>query len=79
MSVPPSKNVAKFREYLSEAGNRDITIKVFSNVGHGMEMQRALKGDDWKWPNGYWVWPRKAPDYYQTIVGWIERHVKRTG
>lgn len=77
--VPPAENVDKMKSYLAEAGNRDVTIKVFPDVGHGMELQRALIGDEWKWPTGYWVWPRKAPDYYQTIVEWIEQHVNTVG
>ncbi len=77
--VPPSENAHKMKALLNEAGNQDFTIKVFPDVGHGMELQRTLTEDEWNWPTGYWVWSKKVPDYYQTIVEWIEQRVNTSG
>ena len=77
--VPPAENVAKMERYLREAGNKDVTTKVFPSVGHDMELSRSLTTGRWKWPNGYWVRPRKAPDYDRTIVTWIWDRVEARG
>ncbi len=71
--VPPAENVALMERYLKKAGNPSSKIVVFENVGHDMELSRSLVGDEWKWPKGFWIWPRKAPGYYDTIVSWIEQ------
>ncbi len=69
--VPPATNVPLMRQYLEDAGNDDVTILVFSGVGHGCELPRRLVGDDWKWPSSFWVWARRAPGFYDAIDHWL--------
>ena len=66
--VPPNENVDKMQSYLSEAGNGDFVIHVIPGVGHNMETFGTLKGGEWKWPENYWIWSRKSPQFYQTIL-----------
>ena len=64
--------------YLEEAGNRDFTIRVIPGVAHNMETFGRLIGDDWKWPEKYWIWSRRSPEFYQTILTWLtERGIAR--
>ncbi len=72
--VPPAENLARMEGYLREAGNTDVTIRVIPGVGHGMENFGTLKGGEWKWPDNFWIWPRKSQAFYDTITGWLEAH-----
>ncbi len=69
--VPPRENVDRMRAYLTEAGNGDFRIHVVPLVGHDMETFGTLKGGEWNWPESYWVWARKSPEFFQTIVAWL--------
>lgn len=71
MLVPPKENKEKMERYLKEAGNKDVTIHVIPNVGHDMESFATLKGDEWDWPEKYWVWAKKSPIFYETIINWL--------
>ena len=75
--VPPTRNVPLFKKYFGESDNRDIEIHVLPGVGHGCELPRRLIGTDWKWPESFWVWPRKAPGFYSVIDDWVRRRVDR--
>ena len=72
--VPPQTNRAKMEEYLREAGNSDVTVRVIPNVGHDMESFATLKGGAWSWPEKYWVWAKKSPLFYETIITWLAKH-----
>lgn len=72
--VPPEENVDRMRAYLKEAGNTDFTIRVIPGVGHDMETFGTLRGGEWDWPEKYWVWPRKSPEFHQTILTWLTEH-----
>ena len=72
--VPPQENADRMRAYLQEAGNGNFTIRVIPGVGHNMETFGTLKGGEWQWPEKYWIWPRKSPELYQTILTWLKEH-----
>ena len=69
--VPPSENAELLRRLLAEAGNRDVTIKVFPRAHHGLEQYGELRQGSWSWPTGYWLWARRAPGADETLLGWI--------
>lgn len=70
--VPPKENRAKMEQYLKEAGNRDVTIRVIPKAGHDMESFGTLYRGEWKWPEKHWVWAKKSPLFYQTITEWLD-------
>ncbi len=72
--VPPAENQEKMAGYLKQAGNTDVTIRVIPGVGHDMENFGSLKGGEWKWPENFWVWPKKSLLFYDTITGWLTAH-----
>jgi pimeloyl-ACP methyl ester carboxylesterase len=69
--VPPDRNADTMRRYLEEAGNRDVTIKVFPEMGHSRFLGQSLRGGRWEWPDGYWIWDRQSPDYMDTLISWL--------
>jgi pimeloyl-ACP methyl ester carboxylesterase len=71
--VPPTENLDRFRRFLDEAGNRDVTTLVIPGVKHDMESYGTLLGHKWQWPDKYWVWPRKSPLFYEGIIDWLEK------
>ncbi len=71
--VPPARNQALMEQYLKEAGNTDVTIRVIPRAGHDMETRRTLEGGDWAWPEKFWVWNRRSPVFYETILAWLDR------
>ncbi len=70
--VPPSENAELMARYLAEAGNRDVTIKVFPRANHSLEWYGELRQGSWRWPQGYWVWAKRAPGYAETVIGWLK-------
>lgn len=75
--VPPLENVDRMRELLREAGNYDVAIVVYPEVGHSLIRNATLVGGEWKWPNGYWQWARKAPGVADTLLNWTIRKTSR--
>jgi hypothetical protein len=69
--VPPAENAELMRRLLTEAGNRDVTIRIFPRASHNLEWFGDLRTGSWSWPEGYWVWGKKAPGYAETVVGWL--------
>ena len=73
--VPPAENAERMRGLLAAAGNRDVTIKVFRRANHSLEWFGELRQGTWRWPEGYWVWAKKAPGYAETVIGWLRARV----
>ena len=73
--VPPAENADLMRRYLEEAGNRDVTIRIFPRASHNLEWFGDLRTGTWSWPEGYWVWAKRAPGYADTVVGWLRAHL----
>ena len=69
--VPPASNEILMNKYLTSAGIK-YNIKTFPNCGHATEVFSTLKGGDWKFPDKFWIWKKKAPGFYETIVDWIK-------
>jgi pimeloyl-ACP methyl ester carboxylesterase len=69
--VPPASNEKLMRQYLTKSG-QPFQIKVYPNSGHALEVFSTLKGGEWKFPQKFWVWKRKAPMFYETIIPWIK-------
>jgi dienelactone hydrolase len=72
--VPPAENAELMRRLLTEAGNRDVTIRIFPRASHNLEWFGDLRTGTWSWPEGYWVWAKKAPGYAETVIGWLRAH-----
>ncbi len=75
--VPPTENAGLMRRYLEEAGNRDVTIRIFPRASHNLEWFGDLRTGTWSWPEGYWVWAKRAPGYADTVAGWLRAHLDR--
>ncbi|HEX4959726.1 MAG TPA: alpha/beta fold hydrolase [Thermoanaerobaculia bacterium] len=73
--VPPAENAELMRRFLTEAGNRDVTIRIFPRASHNLEWFGDLRTGTWSWPEGYWVWAKRAPGYADTVVGWLRAHL----
>jgi len=69
--VPPAENAERMRGFLAEAGNKDVTIRIFPRASHNLEWFGDLRTGTWSWPEGYWVWAKKAPGYAETVIGWL--------
>lgn len=72
--VPPAENAEPMRRLLAEAGNKDVTIRIFPRASHNLEWFGDLRTGTWSWPEGYWVWAKKAPGYAETVTGWLRGH-----
>lgn len=69
--VPPSENAELMRRLLGEAGNKDVTVRIFPRASHSLEWFGELRTGSWSWPEGYWVWAKRAPAYTETVIGWL--------
>jgi pimeloyl-ACP methyl ester carboxylesterase len=74
--VPPAENAEKMRGLLEEAGNRQVTIKIFPRANHSLEWYGELRQGTWSWPDGYWIWAKAAPGYAETVIGWLHTRLK---
>lgn len=68
--VPPHKNAALLQSLLGQRGAA-VKVAVIPNAGHSLETFGTLKGDEWKWPDSHWVFPRKAPELLQIVREWL--------
>jgi putative intracellular protease/amidase/pimeloyl-ACP methyl ester carboxylesterase/YHS domain-containing protein len=63
------ENVANYRSWLQEAGNKDVTVKVFPGAGHNVFL------DEPGWPEMLArARLRYAPGYLELVEDWVARH-----
>ncbi len=62
--TPVADTTANYRKSLSKAGNKDYTIKVFSNADHALLV--------WPKPDEPTHWPMLAPGYLETMTDWLD-------
>jgi pimeloyl-ACP methyl ester carboxylesterase len=68
-TVPPEENAAAMRHALEAGGNRNVSVRVLPEAGHGLWLFGSLRGGgEWKWPGAYWRWARKAPGAYDAVI-----------
>jgi dienelactone hydrolase len=65
--VPAERSCEIFENALKRAGNKDYTLKIFSNSGHGLSV---VRGNDEPWD-----WYRMAPGYQELMVSWLQQRV----
>lgn len=66
-STPVAATTAVYRTALSQAGNRDYSIKVFPGADHALLV--------WSKPNDQAHWPVLAAGYLDVMTNWINKHV----
>lgn len=71
--IPVKESVEKMKKIFASSGNKDVTIKVFPNAGHGIQI---IEGEGQKLiPSGGHKPPAKpptpAPGYWELVVDWI--------
>ena len=65
--TPVAATMANYRKALSQAGNRDYSIKVFPGADHALLV--------WPKPNDQVHWPVLASGYLEAMTIWIDKHV----
>ena len=65
-STPVAATTAVYRTALSQAGNRDYSIKVFPGADHALLV--------WPKPNDQAHWPVLAAGYLDVMTNWINKH-----
>ena len=65
--VPPVENAGKLEAYLRSGGNSDVTVRIFDEADHRLEMPMG------KWKDGRWHWARIAS--LDTIGAWLAAHL----
>jgi pimeloyl-ACP methyl ester carboxylesterase len=66
-NVDAADSAAHLREYLTRAGNRDVTIKVYPNAGHQLIVSKSGYNGDPTLPE------RFVPQYPQIVITWLAR------
>lgn len=66
-NVDTADSAAHLRAYLAQAGNRDVTIKVYANAGHQLIVSKSGYNGDPAPPE------RLVPGYPQIMIGWLAR------
>lgn len=64
-NVDAADSAAHMREYLTRAGNRDVTIKVYPNAGHQLIVSKSGYNGDPTPPE------RFVPQYPQIMITWL--------
>ena len=64
-NVDAADSAAHLREYLTRAGDRDATIKVYPNAGHQLIVSKSGYNDDPTLP------ARFVPQYPQIMITWL--------
>jgi uncharacterized protein len=61
--VPVEKSRSLIEEYLKQAGNRDVTLRMMPGVDHGNNIVPA---------GAEWDFPRSSPEYDDVMVNWVK-------
>lgn len=64
-NVDAADSAAHLREYLTRAGNRDVTIKVYPNAGHQLVVSKSGYNGDPTLPEHF------VPQYPQIMITWL--------
>jgi uncharacterized protein len=72
--IPVTESVEKMRTIFARSGHRDVTIRVFPNAGHGIQLiesepEKLVPGGGHKPPAKP---PIPAPGYWELVVEWIK-------
>ena len=74
--VPPEENVKRLEGYLTEAGNKDFRVVTIADAGHDLSFDDILRRTSNQGMEDYqWVWGRVAPEYVETMLDWLLKHV----
>jgi len=65
--TPIAETTANYRKGLAKAGNKDLTIKIFSRADHALLV--------WPKPDDQVHWPILAAGYLDAMTRWINNHV----
>lgn len=65
--VPVGESKTIIENAVKKSGNKQISIKIFPNVNHGIVVVRP--------PNSEWDFPRVDLNYYKTIVEWLNAKI----
>jgi pimeloyl-ACP methyl ester carboxylesterase len=71
-AVPPAENREKMESYLSDA-DVPYSTTVVSRLPHSVTTYHDLKGGQWNWPDGFWVWSRRPDALDAAIAEWVGR------
>lgn len=58
--VPAAESAERIAAALRGAGNADVAVRIFPGADHSFRLAPGASG-----------WPRTAPDYVATLVGWL--------
>lgn len=72
--VHPEVNKPLMEKYLGQAGI-PFDISIIPKATHSMQIPDYMEGASSSYPDGYWVWRKKAAIYYPTIINWIFKHL----
>ncbi|HRH45213.1 MAG TPA: alpha/beta fold hydrolase, partial [Pyrinomonadaceae bacterium] len=67
--VPVVESRKIIEDTLSKNGNKDVTVKIFPNVDHGVVLVNAKKNSDF---------PRVDLNYYESMVDWLIATIAKT-
>jgi len=67
-NVDAADSATHLREYLTRAGDRDVTIETYPNAGHQLIVSKSGYNGDPTLPE------RFAPGYPQIMIAWLARH-----
>lgn len=67
-NVDAADSARLLREYLTRAGDRDITIHLYPNAGHQLIVSKSGYNGDPTPPERY------VPQYPQVMITWLEQH-----
>ncbi len=63
LSVPSKKSQMIIEGAMKKGGNKDFTLKIFPQSGHGVSIVREQ--------SAVWDWPRLASGYQEIMVEWV--------
>jgi len=66
----------RLERLLTEAGNKDFKVVTVEGTGHDISYDDELRRTTGRGPEDYqWVWGRVVPQYVETMLGWLLKHV----
>jgi pimeloyl-ACP methyl ester carboxylesterase len=72
--VPAIENEMLMKDYLTRSGQKFKTY-IISNLPHGLYFYSTLIGNEFLWPENFWIWPKRSIEMDELIIDWLKERL----
>lgn len=70
--VPANDNAPLMKSYLSESA-KAYKVLTITDLPHSLYFYQSLFGNEFSWPEHFWIWPKRSEEMDTAIVEWLKQ------